>query len=491
MSSIGTALMLLLPAGAGDPAADAGNAYRQALEALEAQKYEEAVKLVQAALQKVGEENESLKYRDSVARHRHAYYPYYQWARARLLQAKRESSIFARRDLLQDAIGRLGQTRHPDAARILEEAKADLASAEEAIALDGSFNAVKTRIEVLGNGERFVEALRQLEDAASRYRTRDREIGELREALKEKQTAVVRRYEQLMAQRLGEVVVSDPLAGAERILPLVQPALIPSEVTDKPGPTFVWLRKFTELWEQRAGAVRRSATLPGAELNAAAESLEAAALEALAADLSPGFRATRHIAHVARLAKLREIASGSEDVIDLATAGAVVRSALDGAARASEAMAARPPREDIRVTLENDLASQKQQVEDLRRRIEEASKERIRLTAPILQAEEALKDGSLIGDAAALTKLRNDLLELGSEANFGTLTTRLRARALFAHAIAEAILGFLEGNTPTQVVARCRLPAWRAYGFDPSVETRWAPRLSPKMMDVFKQIKPQ
>jgi len=497
-----TILMLSLLAGlpaaaspgtaeAGDPAADAGNAYRQAIVALEAQKYEEAVKLVQAALQKVGEENDSLKYRDTVARHRHAYYPYFQWARARVLQSKRESSIYTRRDLLQDAIGRLGQTRHPDASRLLEEAKADLTFAEEAIALDGSFNAVKTRIEVLGSGEQFVEALRQLDEAAKRFRTRDKEMVELRGALKEKQRAVVRRYEQLMEQRLGEVVLADPLASAERILPLVRPAVIPAEAVDAPEAGFRWLQKFIGLWEKHGEAVRRSADLEGAELNAAAEAFEAAAVEALEADLPPGFRAARHVAHAARLGKLREIASGSEDVIDLATAAAVVGSGADGAARSSEAVAGPGLKDDVRATLSNDLAVQKKQVEDIHLKILEASKERNRLTVPILRSEKALEDGNSIGEVAALTKVKNDLLELQTEATFGTMTARLRARALFALAFAEATLAFLEGKPPTQAIANARHPGWRAYGFDPAVEARWTARLSPKMLDVFKQIKPQ
>ena len=65
-----------------------------------------------AVITEVGEETDSLKYRDTQARHRHEYYPYFQWARARLLHSKREASIFTRRDLLQDAIGRLGMAEY-------------------------------------------------------------------------------------------------------------------------------------------------------------------------------------------------------------------------------------------------------------------------------------------------------------------------------------------------------------------------------------------
>src|SRR5687767_12348550 len=96
-------LALFVLCAAADPVTEAGTAYRLALEALNGKNYEEAVQLLRGALQKLGEESDSLKYRDGIARQRHAYYPYYEWARARLLQAKQETSIFTRRDLLKEA----------------------------------------------------------------------------------------------------------------------------------------------------------------------------------------------------------------------------------------------------------------------------------------------------------------------------------------------------------------------------------------------------
>src|ERR1041385_4350921 len=110
--------VLILALAAGDSFSEAGAAYRKALEELETERYEEAVQLLREAVQKVGSESDELKSRDSIARRRHSYYPYYEWARARQLQAKREGSIFTRRDLLKDAQSRLGQTRHPDAPQL-------------------------------------------------------------------------------------------------------------------------------------------------------------------------------------------------------------------------------------------------------------------------------------------------------------------------------------------------------------------------------------
>jgi len=70
-----------------------------------------------------------------------------------------------------------------------------------------------------------------------------------------------------------------------------------------------------------------------------------------------------------------------------------------------------------------------------------------------------------------------------------TLTNRLRARALMAHALAEATLGFLEGQEERRVIDRCRVPAWRAYVFDPKVDERWSGRLSPKLLKVLEEVR--
>lgn len=482
--------LVLMCLGAGDAVAEAGSAYRQAQAAVAHEKYEDAVQLLRGALQQVGEESEQLKYRDDNSRRRHAYYPYYEWGRARLLQAGQENSIYNQRDLLQDSIGRLSQSRHPDASDRLEEAKSKLKLVQEAIALDGSFNAVKTKIEVLGNGERFHEAFKQLGEAVTVYKARGKELDEVRLALREKQAAAVKRYETLLSQRLGDIVLMDPVTSGETIVPLLRPAMVPPEVTDQGGPPFEWAARFMALWEKELEVGRRAAELPGAQVIASADSLDATGLAAFDFNVPAGFRASRHLAQSARVSKLRSIASGAEDVLDTATARALVRSAVDASGRAADRVS-RLDSAELKDLLDKERAVHERQVADLDRKIADGAKERTRLTAPILQAEESLSNGETLGDAAALLKLRNDLFELESDAAFGTLTARLRARALFAHGLTEAILAFLEGKTPAQAVDQCRLPAWRAFGFDPKVDARWDGKLSPKLMKVFDQIRPQ
>jgi hypothetical protein len=481
--------VLCVAADPADPVSEAGTAYRQALEALNGKNYEEAVQLLRGALQKLGEESDSLKYRDGIARQRHAYYPYYEWARARLLQAKQETSIFTRRDLLKEALSRLSQTRHPDAAVKVEEAKEQLAVVEKAIELDGSFASAKIRIEVLGTGERFEEALSQLDAMIKQFLTRDKELGDLRSSLKERQTALEKRYEGVLAQRLGDVTLADPVASGDSIAEILKPAKIPVVAVANPGPPFLWLAKFMVLWDKSLETIRRAPDLTADEINALSGSFEAAALDAIDAGVPAGFRAARHVAHAVRMARLSKIATGAEDVIDTTTAATVVKASQGTSARAAESVARLPAAHPDTKSLENDVPTRQKQLDDLSKKIVEFAKERARLTAPILTAETALGNGDTLGDHGALTKLKNDLFELESEANFGTLTPRLRARALMAHALAEATLAFMEGNLPERVYDRCRLPAWRAFGFDPKVDERWKSRLSPKLVKILEQVK--
>ena len=222
-----------------------------------------------------------------------------------------------------------------------------------------------------------------------------------------------------------------------------------------------------------------------------AGAFEGIALEALQSRIPPGFRAARHIAHALRLAKLNRIALGAEDTIDTRTAAVMVSEALQTSARAGDGFSKLPEGDGMAKSLENDVPTRQKQIEDLGKKIMDGAKERARLTAPIVTAEASLSDGQFLGDAAALAKLKNDLFELESEANFGTLTNRLRARALLAHALAEAVLAFLEGNPPARVLDRCRTPAWRAFGFDPKVDARWAGKLSPKLLKILDESKPK
>lgn len=476
----------------GDAVAEAGTAYRAAREAVESEQYEQAVTLLRGAIQQVGEESDQLKYRDDVSRRRHSYYPYYEWGRARLLQSRAESKIYQQRDLLQDAVGRLGQSRHPDAAIKLEEAKAKLEEVTEAINLDGSFNAAKTEIEVLGTNEQYIKAFDKHKAAAAKYRTRVAELDETLATLKLKQAASVSKYQSSVVQRLRDVLLIDPVTRGETIVPMIKSVMVPEEVIEdgKGGPTFEWAKKFMALWEREQKSVQAAATLPGDAVIRTADAFDALGQEALTIALPSGFRASRHLAQTVRVAKLRDISLGAEDVLDSKTADVVVASSK-AASTKGLAAAKQQADKDVKDTLLSDLGSQERQVNELAAAIAAGAKQRQTLTVPVVSAEEQLMDGDVLGDVAKLSKLGQDLDSLSSEAAFGTLTTRLRARAFFAKAIAAAMEAYLNGKTEAEAMESARVAVTRAYGFDPKVDARWNDRLSRKMKDLFQKLKPQ
>src|SRR5262249_44082738 len=239
----------------------------------------------------------------------------------------------------------------------------------EAIAADSSFSSVKTKIEVLGNGEKYIDAFQEHTKATAKYKTRLKELEEIRLVLKEKQVATLKRYEELLAQRLNDVVLIDPATRGETIVPMIKPALVPESVTDQPGPTFLWATKFMALWEKEADTVKKAASLPGEKVIATADAFDEAGLEALKLDLPSGFRAARHPAQTTRVGQLREIAAGSDDVIDTKTAGAVTGSSTAASKKGADAAAGLE--KDQKDTLLNDLATQDRQVNDLAKNIKD------------------------------------------------------------------------------------------------------------------------
>jgi hypothetical protein len=302
--------------------------------------------------------------------------------------------------------------------------------------------------------------------------------------------AAIQRYEAQLSQRLSDLLLTDPVTRGETIAPLLKSALIPPEVTTIPGPSFDWATRFIALWEQEADTVRKAATLPGPKVIQAADAFDAAGLEALSLHLPAGFRAARHLAQTARLGKLKEIAAGAEDVLDSATAGTVEQSSREASAKGREA-SGKEPQKDVRETLQNDLGIQERQIEDTATLIAQGAKERERLTGPVLEAETQLANGETLGDVAALAKLQSNLDQLSTEATFGTLTPGLRARALFAKALAAATEAYLSAKSDAEAMEAARVPATRAYGFDAKVDARWNDRLSEKLRKLFLKFKPQ
>ena len=482
-------IILVLALG-GDPVAEAGGAYRAAREAIDADHPEQAVELLRTAIQQMGEESEQLKYRDDTSRRRHSYYPYYELGRARMMQVRTEASIFTQRDMLQDAVSRLGQSKHPQAAILLEEANAKLKEVAEVIKLDSSFNAAKTAIEVNGTAERYVEAFQQHATAVTVYKGRAKELEEVRLALKQKQVITLKKYADLLSSRLNDVALVDVVSRGDSIIPMLQPAMVPAEVTEQAGPAFEWAAKFIKLWEAEQATVQKSATLPGDAVIRSADALDAAGLEAMAIGLPAGLRAARNLSQTARVGKLRDLVLGADDVLDTKTAAAVLKSSTNASGKADDVVA-KIADKNVQETLANDLAKQERQIKDLADGISTGAKNREKLTVPIVAAETKLLDGESISDVAALQKLQQDLENLVSNELFGTLTPRLRARALFAKGMAASMEKYLSAKSEAEVMEAARVAVTKAYGFDPKVDERWNDRLSKKLKELFKKFKQQ
>src|SRR5260221_3842741 len=114
--------------------------------------------------------------------------------------------------------------------------------------------------------------------------------------------------------------------------------------------------------------VRKAAELPVAQVLASADALDATASDGLAVNLPAGFRAARHLAQTARMGKLREIATGSEDVLDTKTTDAVVRSAEESALKAGEGLG-RIAEKDAQDRLQAEVAVLGTQVQELGKKI--------------------------------------------------------------------------------------------------------------------------
>src|SRR5207247_1911259 len=135
----------------------------------EEKKYEEAAKAFEEALRHEPGESPSLKYRDTEGRHRHAYYPHYELALARLGQAQAEASPYVKRERLQSAVQSLSQTSHSEGSSRLAGARTQLEELEKAIAeLEAStpppeLAQIRTKVDRLCEAQNYEEALRELE----------------------------------------------------------------------------------------------------------------------------------------------------------------------------------------------------------------------------------------------------------------------------------------------------------------------------------------
>lgn len=428
-----TAILLLADA------AQAGAAYKEALDAVRLGKYEDAVARLQEAIRHEPRETDRLQYRDKEGRHKEAYYPHYVWAQARALQARGETGLGRRRELLREAIAHLELTQHPQAATLAAAVKDDLAEVEKTAATpvtpDASIGALRRRIEGLCDQERFVEASRAADGEKALLDRFPAERTALREAIGSHRKAVVARYARSLEQGL-ETVAATPALEREAILRLLRPALPPATVSESPEPRFVWLARFLSI-------------VP------TPEALETSAAEAVDAGLPSGARAALAIARDLRIRTLTACRDDRRMETLLADAEQVHRR-CDPSLRSD---------------------AYERRLQELRGALRERTLLRDDLGRWLGRAERALEDPATMSDPVKLTTIANDLSALEQRAPWGQVSAAARARGLFARAVLEAVAAVLEGAAPPQPCPGIKA----ARTLDPEVAAAWKDRLSPKL----------
>ena len=137
------------------------------------------------------------------------------------------------------------------------------------------------------------------------------------------------------------------------------------------------------------------------------------------------------------------------------------------------------------------LAARLAEVREIRAGAEAREQNQARIVDSILRAESALIHPDTMANQAALGRLGIDLAGLESDPAWRALPAGMRARAHLARAISAAIVGLLRGERGVEVRNRCAAPALKAFALDGKVVARWRERLSPRILALLKEIKPQ
>ncbi len=466
-------------------AAQAGAAYREGLEEIRKSRFDAAVAKFREAVQHEAAETDKLQYRDNQGRQSHEYYPQYEWARARILQAEGEAPPERKREFLQEAILHLGLTKHPQAAARLGEAKARLAEAEKLLSTSAPdpfaapFAALRRKVEELCARKEFEAAFRAVEAEGKLFEARPRDREDLLNVVRNGQKVVLDGHAGILALSLRNLSSTDPTGRPEAVLPLLTPARVPPAVQRAPGEPFRWLEQFVSLYEREKEGVGKAASLGTTEAVRIAEAFEGSAELALLAGSIPGFRAARWVARSVRLARPgREDGAAVLDSWERAAArwGADLRKRLDDPSSAI-------PKEEIRAYLAEDLAADLRRIQEIRGEIDRRAKARALALEAADRAERSLSEA----DAAALAKAAGELAAVESGPSFVDLPADLRARALYARALVELVSGFLDAR-PAEKVQDLVL---RARAADPKVDAAWRGRLSPRLQAALDRIGPR
>jgi tetratricopeptide (TPR) repeat protein len=464
-----TWLTLLVLLAARDDTAQAGTAYREAVDAVNQARYEDAVAKLQEAIRFEPRETERLQYRDKEGRQLHAYHPHFVWSQARVLQARAEKSPARQRQLYREAITHLDLTSHPQAAALLDTAKKELTEVEKLApppTADTLVDAVRREVGELCDQERFVDALRLIplkKDVLDPVPGSDARLIEM---IQGHRKTVLDRYERNLSLGLETIAVTPPLEKLESVPLLLLPTLPPATVIEKPEGRFAWLQEFLALYQKELALLRNPAAATLEDLQRSAREFEQSACAALAAGSLPGFRAALNVGHSLRTSRLRELSSGRDDV-------ALGRLLTDSDQSLRELRKALPEKEG------GVLAPFAERLRAAREGLQLRDAGRARLQAWPGRAEQAF--GPAMADPDALKALAREASALQDHPAWPAAPAGTRARVLFDSAVIEAIAALLDGDAlsglPEQTSSKLRA----ASRLDPAVRAPWKGRLSPKL----------
>lgn len=491
-------------------AAPAGEVYSKGVKLLEEKKFAEAAAAFEEALRYQPAETPYLKYRNEDGRHKHAYYPLYQLALARVAQTEAEPNLYTKRERLQAAERGFRQTAHREGKNRLAEVRVKLEELEKAIAEaeaaapPQALVDLRTKVERLAEGENYEEAFREMEAGASLFERREVIRTNLTNFVQNRQKATLERYDNYLLKSLTGVGRIDPTIDADLILSSLLPARVPPEVTKTPAPHFKWVIDFVALYEKEIERIRAATTLPPEQLLPSATAFDQSARKAVEIGFFPGFRLARNVGQALRIARLREHGNPEKadpskpdyrPIADAVHRGAdeAVR-ALEGDLQGQILQAGETPLGALlKKYLEGDIPYQRNQIERYRKLIDEAIKaydQRVAAEATVKKAEDGLVTPRVMADPGQGKGFVATLSTLASQPYFDTLPDNVRAKVHFARAVCEAVVVFLEAESTARAVERCEGDVVKAFALDPQVDATWREgRLSPRIVALFDSIK--
>jgi hypothetical protein len=463
-------MFLLLLLGSWDEAAQAGTAYREAVEAVRENRYDEAVAKLQEAIRFEPRESAKFNYRDKDGRQSHSYHPHFVWSQARVLQARAEKDETRKQKFYREAITHVELTSHPQAAGLLETARKELALAEKNAAASPSPNApveaLRREVGELCDREQFVEALKLL---AVRKELLDKFPGahhQLAEIIGGHRKTVLERYERSLELGLETVAVTSPIEKPDSIPLLLQPTLPPSGVIETLDGRFAWLRDFLALYKKEMPLLRNPAAAAVDQTLRGAREFEQSSLKALAAGSFAAFRASLSVAHAIRWNRIQMLSGGKDD------------STLDRVLRDGE-LSLDELRKGLPETEAASLANFAGRLRASRSELESRGATRTRLQGWIERSQKAFAKS--MADADVLRELAREASVLEDLPAWAEAPAGARARVLFDSALLEAVAALLDGEPLSGLPERTASKVRHARALDPDVRKPWKGRLSPKL----------